>query len=352
MRDIGAALARLLTGAGALAFVCAAIFAREPPFETVTVSARDIARERVLEGVVEAVKESTVSAQTSGRVAAINVDVDDYVPAGNVILRLHDTEQRARVARAQAELAEAQARYTEARSNYARMERLHADQVVPKATLDAAKANLDSSRSRLEAADAALAEAREQLDYTVVRAPYSGVVTKRHVQIGEAVRPGQPLMSGFSLEELRVRVEAPQRLVNAIRERRAARLLQDTAPSVPAREITIFPYASAGSNTFTVRVDLPARVEGLYPGMLVKVAFEIGSRQRLAVPASAVVYRSEVTGVYVVKEDGAVVLRQIRTGQQSADGTIEVLAGLAEGERIALDPVKAGIYLKESAPGR
>lgn len=325
----------------------------ELPFATAVATSRDIVRERILEGQVEAVKEATVSAQTSGRVVEIYFDVDDFVPKGSVIVRLRDTEQRARLERAEAELRAAEARYAEVQRHYRRLSDLVAHKAVSQAEWDAAKGNLDSSKARLEAAQAALREAREQLAHTVVRAPYSGVVSKRHIEVGEAASPGQPLMSGFSLEHLRVRVEVPQQLIQAVRSERKARvLLPDTAKdAVSAEQLTIFPYASTGSNTFTVRIDLPPRVEGLLPGMLVKVAFVVGRRTRLAVPAQAVVYRSEVVGVYVVKPDGAVTLRQIRPGRLAEDDMIEVLAGLSEGERIALDPVRAGVYLKELGSG-
>lgn len=326
----------------------------ELPFATAVVTSQDIVRERVLDGTVEAVNQSTVSAQISGRIAAIYYDVDDYVPKGSVILRFRDTEQRAQVAKGEADVREAQARLAEAEKTLERVQKLHATKLISKADLDRARANRDASRSRLEAAEAVLAQAREQLAYTVVRAPYAGIVTARHVEIGESATPGKPLMTGFSLEQLRVRVEVPQQMVEQIRTISKARVILPSdagAESVAAQGITVFPYANKESNTFAVRVRLPDNIAHLFPGMLVKVAFVVGRRMRLAVPAEAVVYRSEVVGVYVVKPDGSVTLRQIRPGRLAENNMIEVLAGLSEGERIALDPLRAGIYLKESASG-
>jgi RND family efflux transporter MFP subunit len=323
------------------------------PFATATVTSRDIVRERVLEGTVEAVNQSTVSAQISGRIAAIYYDVDDYVPKGAVILRFRDTEQRAQVAKAEADVREARARLSEAEKTLERVEKLHVTKLISKADLDRAKANRDASQSRLEAAEAVLAQAREQLAYTVVRAPYAGIVTARHVEIGESATPGKSLMTGFSLEQLRVRVDVPQQMVEKIRDIGKARVILPSggAESVPTQGITVFPYANKESNTFAVRVRLPDNIEHLFPGMLVKVAFEVGRRTSLAVPAKALVYRSEVTGVYVVKADGTVVLRQVRPGREADDGMIEILGGLNEGERIALDPLRAGVYLKEAVSG-
>ncbi len=114
---------------------------------------------------------------------------------------------------------------------------------------------------------------------------------------------------------------------------------------VQADNVTIFPYAHSASNTFRVRLDLPVGQFDLYPGMFVKVAFVVGESQRLLIPASALIRRSEVTGVYVVDDQDRVRLRQVRVGGTYGSRT-EILAGLRPGERIATDPVAAGIYLK------
>ncbi len=325
--------------------------AQQAELDTVVVAPREVVRERVLDGIVEPVQESTVSAQTAGRIVEINYDVDDYVPQGAVILRFRDTEQRAQVLQAEADVRRARAGSVEAEENFGRVSDLYGRDVVSRAEFEAAKARLDATKAALQAGEAALEQAREQLDYTVIRAPYPGVVTARHVELGETAGIGEPLMSGFSLEHLRVRVDVPQRAVEAIRERRRARVVSfdDAARAIEAASVTVFPFASEGSNTVRVRVGLPPGVKNLYPGMLVKVAFEVGSRRLLAVPATALLRRSEVVGVYVVGDDGRIRLRQVRPGQELADGFVEVLAGLASGERVAVDALRAAVRRKQSS---
>ncbi len=327
------------------------VYGQETDLQTAVVQSRELIRERVLEGIVEAVNEATVSAQTSGRIAEVNYDVDDFVPKDSVLIRFRETEQRARLAQAQADVRAAQARFEEANKSLKRAQNLYANKNISKADLDSARANTEAGKAQIEAAQAAVEQAREQFAYTVVRAPYDGVVTQRHVEVGESVNSGQPLMTGFSLEHLRVRVDVPQQLIYAVRESKTARVMHpdpDQAP-IPAEKVTIFPYASESSNTFTVRVELPAGAAGFFPGMLTKVAFATGKRRSLVIPKSAVVYRSEVIGIYVVDEAGKVQLRHVRTGRDTGDGMIEIIAGLNEGEKIALDPIRAGIVLKESA---
>jgi len=313
--------------------------------DTATVVSREVARERVLEGIIEATNSATVSAQTSGRISEVNYDVNDFVPKGSILIRLRGTEQRARVAQSEAEVRAAQARLQEASTGFERAQNLYAKKNISKSAFDTARTYLDTSRAQIEAAQAAVEQAREQLLNTVVRAPFDGVVTERHVEVGESVSPGEPLMTGFSLENLRVRVDVPQQLIYAVRELNSARILHpDPAQdSMPAESITIFPYANEDSNTFTVRIALPSDVTNLFPGMLTKVAFITGKRNSLVIPSVAVIYRSEVVGVYVLSESGAVRLRQVRTGRETGDGMIEVLSGLKQGERVALDPIRAGV---------
>jgi len=326
--------------------------ASQLPFNTAEAKQQTVTREHVFDGVVEAVNESTVSAQTAGRVEQLNYDVDDFVEEGAVLVRLRDKQQRARYEQAKASLQEARARFQEAQDEFKRIKRIYEKDLVSESEMDKARSQLDAARARLEKAKAALAEAEEQLEYTRVRAPYSGIVTKRHVEVGESVNVGQPLMTGISLEDLRVNVNVPQRLINAVRDQEQARIIYHRGEAdVTAESLTFFPYADAKTHTFKVRVNLPKGVEGLFPGMYVKVAMVTGMKQQLVVPVRAVAYRSEVTGVYVVDDKGNVNLRQIRVGRRT-EGMMEVLAGLEPGERVALEPVRAALYYKEQEIAR
>ncbi len=318
----------------------------ELPFETATAERQTITQERILDGRVEAVQRSTISAQTSGRIREIYVDVDDFVEADELLVRVSDTEQQARVSQAEGDLAEARARFNEARSEFERIRDVFDRGVVSRSEFDRAEAALESARARLRSAEGRVEEAREQLGYTEVYAPYSGIVTERHVEVGESVSPGSPLLSGISLDQLRVAVDVPQRLIHSVRERRSAEVLLN-GDRVAAESLTIFPYADPASSTFRIRVNLPEQQDlGLFPGMFVKTAFVVDAVERLVVPTEAVVYRSEVIAVYVVDADDRVAFRQVRVGRQH-DGLIEIHGGLEAGERVALDPVHAQIWLKE-----
>jgi RND family efflux transporter MFP subunit len=314
--------------------------------ETAAVHYEAAPRERVLDGRVEAVNQGTVSAQTSGRIAELPFDVNDFVDTGAVVMRFTDTEQRAALNAAEAALAEARARLAQAETDFERAESMIENNTISRAQFDAATAERDSARARLDAAVAGVDTAQEQLEYTVVRAPYAGIVSKRHVELGELVSPGQPLISGLSLQSLRVNVDVPQSLFHAVRTIAKAAVYVD-GERIEAESLTFFPVADAAANTFRVRVNLPDGAATLYPGMFIKVAFVVGEAQRLLVPAEAIVRRSELSGVYVIAND-KVSLRQVRLGRRYGE-FVEVLAGLADGESVATDPVRAGILAKEQA---
>ena len=334
----------------ALLWCCAAGSAvAELPLGTSPVVYEVAPRERIWDGRIEAVNQATVSAQTSGRIAELPFDVNDFVDAGKVIVRFTDNEQRAALARAEADLQESNARLSQAEQEFTRFSSMIESGTISQSRFDESKANKDSARARVNAARSGVATAKEQLEYTVVRAPYSGIVAKRHVQLGEMVSPGQPLLTGLSLQTLRVNVDVPQSMFHAVRTIGKAFVYIDDQ-RIAAEELTFFPVADAEANTFRVRVELPENSATVYPGMFVKVGFMVGETKRLLIPTTTVLRRSELSAVYVVTED-QVVLRQIRLGRRYGENT-EVLAGLSEGEAVSVDPVSAGIFLKEQAGDR
>ncbi|MBK9468339.1 MAG: efflux RND transporter periplasmic adaptor subunit [Gammaproteobacteria bacterium] len=319
--------------------------------ETAAVAVATVPRETFFDGVVEALNQSTVSAQTSGRVLELPVDVGDHVEKGALIVRFTDTEQKARAAAAESELGEANARLAEAQLGFDRIREIHAKKLVARAQFDRARADLDAARAKARAAQAALDEVREGLANTVIRAPYAGIVVARHVQIGETVGVGTPLLTGVSLEHLRVHVDVPHQHIGELRKHRQARVLLPDDGSIAIEELRISPNADPETHTFRVLATVPQGDYGVYPGMLLKVAFVTGTEERLLLPAAALVRRGEIDAAYVVGEDGRVGFRYLRVGTPAADGRVPVLAGLAAGERVATDPLAAAVaYKAQGAP--
>lgn len=326
----------------------------QPPLATFAVQPRQAAREQVWDGVVEAVDATTVAAQTNARVLELPVDVGDRVRKGDVMVRFSDVEQQSGRRAAAANVAAARAESRDAEANWERTDAIFQRGLVARAQLDAAVARRDAARAALAAADAALRSAGQLADYTVLRAPFDGVITQRFVHVGEAVQSGpptpQPLIALAALDALRVDVVVPQGAVDAIRTSPGASVVLDNGKRVRVAKITVFPYADPGTHSFRVRAELPVRDSGLYPGMTVKVAFAVGQAMRLLVPADTLVRRGELSAVYVVGTDHSVGLRQLRLGHRIGN-EVEVIAGLAPGDRVARSPEAAALYLTRQHGG-
>ncbi|MEQ1590986.1 MAG: efflux RND transporter periplasmic adaptor subunit [Thiobacillaceae bacterium] len=302
------------------------------------------------EATVEAVRQSTVAAQVSGRVVAVNFDVGDYVKAGVVIVRLAAQELSSAAAGSRAQVAQADALLTNARANYARQQQLFQQKFISQAALDRAAAEFRSAEAAARAARAGAGQSAAISSYTVITAPYSGIVSARHVEMGENVSPGTPLMTGFDPKDMRVVANIPQYKLAAVK---ASPHVSVEIPSlnrwIDAIGVTMLPTAEAATHSVKVRVDLPNNLTNVIPGMFVRVHFSVGSAHKLSIPSSAVLRRSEVSAVYVVDAQQRLSLRQVRLGETDARGQVEILAGLNPGETIAADPIKAGILMKNSA---
>jgi len=299
-----------------------------------------------VDGVVEARRQATLSSEVAGKIEAVFFDVDDTVEKGDVVLKIRDREYRAQLKKARATLEEARANLQEMRLAHERNDGLRKQKLISQAVYDKSSASLKAAQARASSAEANLVLAEEQLGYTVVRAPYSGVVVERHVEVGESTRPGQPFMTGYAPGQLRVSANVPQSIVARLRIERMVRVvLLEDGRSLDVERITIHPFADPQNHSFPVRLDLPPSKDTLYPGMLVKVVVTIGESRRLLVPQRALVSRSEVNAVYLQDSAGKLVFRQVRPGNLYAD-QVEILAGLDAGETVVLDPVRAGIQMK------
>lgn len=315
--------------------------------ETVPVVSADVPRVYRLDGVIEAVRKTTMSSQISSEVEEVFFDVDDYVEKGEVIVRLKEKQPAAELKQAEAALNEASVRQKEAKDEYERIKGVYEKKAVSKKAIDAAEAGMKAAQAKLEAARAGLEQAQEQFEYTRVRAPYSGIVTERHVEIGETAQPGKELISGISLEHLRVNVDVPQSMINAVRESESVSIESPHGEIIAVSSKTVFPYANPASHTFRVRLEFNGDGLKLFPGMFVKARFEIGRRNVLLLPTRSIVKRSELTAVYVRSAEGAISLRAIRRGRDLDDGNTIVLSGLQQGEQVAIDPIAAGVQIRQ-----
>ena len=283
-----------------------------------------------LDGVVQPVKQSTVSAQAAGRMVALLVTAGDTVRAGQLLATIDEREAVLGSQRSQAQLAQAQADWRVAQANLARHRDLQAKGFVSQAALDAAESQLQGAQAGRDQAQAGVLQAALARGYSRVLAPYDGRVLDTEAQVGDLAVPGKPLLTVYAPLPMRVVVQVPESRSRMIgpADRVELRLAGQPAP-------------------VEWRLDLPTpAAQGLVPGQAITVRFAsarpVSAAARVAIPAQAVLRRGELTAVYVASERGFL-LRAVRLGAEHAGNGVEVLAGLRAGERIALDPVKAGL---------
>jgi RND family efflux transporter MFP subunit len=305
---------------------------------------REVEQSYSVEGLVEATRQSTVSAQISGRIKEINFDVGSRVNKGQVILRIDEREAAQALAGSNAQVMQAQVTLQNAKATYERSKQLFEQKFISQSALDKAQADYQVARAQAAASEASAGQASLTRGYSDVIAPYGGVVAARLVEVGEMVTPGKPMMVGFDPAEMRVIVSVPQYKLQDIGTHPKVMVeLPSLNRWVKAASISVQPLADARTHSTQVRVYLPNDEAGVYPGMFVRAHFVVGKADKLVIPNGAVLHRSEVVAVYVVDEKNAVKLRQVRLGEATADGFVEVLAGLNPGEKVAMDPVKAGM---------
>jgi RND family efflux transporter MFP subunit len=318
--------------------------------KTAPVEMRDVELAYSAEGVVEAVRQSTVAAQVPGRIVDLRFDVGDFVKKGEVIVRIDERAAARALESSEAQVREAEAALRNARAQYERSRQLVSQKFLSEAALDKVEADYKAAQARLAALLAGAGQAATEKSFTTIVAPYSGVVSARHVELGEMATPGKPLMTGFDPGTLRVTATVPQAQIAAIQAGGKARVeIPSVGKWIDAKRVTIVPSADPRTHTTQVRLELPADVRGVYPGVYARAHFVTGTAPRLLVPRAAVLRRSEVTAVYVVDDKGAAQLRQVRLGTAGDESAVEVLAGLRPGELVALEPVKTGIQAERAS---
>jgi HlyD family secretion protein len=346
--------------------------ARERPIEVeiATVSSRQAGSQAAVlnaTGYVTARRRATVSSKITGKVVQVNIEEGMAVREGQVLARLDDETQRASVAlaEAQAEAArrnvnESEVRLNEARVNLARLTKLVGVGYSTAAEVDAARAAADSldariraSREQVRVAERQIALERTNLDSTIIRAPFAGVVISKDAQPGEMVSPvsagGGFTRTGIGtivdMRSLEIEVDVNESYINRVKPEQAVTAVLDAYPDfqIPARVITTIPSADRQKATVLVRIGFMELDPRILPDMGVKVTFLRDSedaapaaRPVTLVPKGAIKTDGKQSYVFVVVND-RVDRRAITTG--GADGDrVEVIGGLNAGERVVVSP--------------
>ena len=312
-----------------------------PPVPVITLATQAVNTGYELDGVVEAVRQATVSAQATGRVASLLVKVGDKVRAGQVLATIDDRDTQTSVVRSQAQVAQAEAELANAQANLQRTRDLRQQGFMSQAALDVAQAQYKAAQAARAGAGAGAQQARLAQSFTQVTAPFDGYVLETLAQAGDLAVPGKPLAVIYAPQPLRVVVQVPASMGPQARSAKRIELQVGEAWVLPAAQQGVT-AADPVSQTLTWKMDVPAASAAqMMPGQQTRVRFVGGSAQRMVVPQAAVLRRGELTGVYVASDKGFV-LKAVRLGLQHGD-SVEVAAGLKAGDAVAVNAIQAGL---------
>ena len=297
------------------------------------------------DGVVEAVRQTVVAAQVAGAVVALEVKAGDSVKPGQVLVRIDARGAEQNTLSSDAQVRSARAALEVAAKEFERQKQLFDKRYVSQAALERAEAQFKATQAAVAAQLAQAGVARTQSGFFIVRAPYAGVVAEVPVALGEMAMPGRPLMSLYDPGMLRVTVAVSQSVAAAAGANDKIKL---ELPGLPAARqwlepvrTTVLPTADAATHSVQLRFELPT-ASGATPGMFARawLPMQAGGGNRVLIPSKTVVRRAELSAVYVVDAKGRAWLRLVRVGRPVGE-SVEILSGLALGERVALDPQAA-----------
>jgi RND family efflux transporter MFP subunit len=318
-------------------------------------------------GYVVARRMATVSAKVTGRVKEVLIEEGMRVEEGQVLARLDPIDADAQrtlaasqVSASKSQAESVQAQLVDAEANARRLSQLVGQQLVSRAQYDQAIAQRDALRAQLTTARRNAQVAGDQLriadqgvDNTVVRAPFSGIVTAKAAQPGEIVSPlatGGFTRTGIGtivdMESLEVEVEVGESYIGRVQPKMPVEIVLNAYPDwrIPGEVIAIIPAADRGKATVKVRVALKQKDARIVPDMGVRVSFleaapkqgEEQKPQGVRVPAAAIVQRDGADAAFVVGDEDAVEQRAVKTGIAMGNDR-QVLSGLAAGETVVLE---------------
>jgi RND family efflux transporter MFP subunit len=319
------------------------------------VEPRDLDRVLPLTGSLMPLTEATVKAKVVGELVAVTVREGESVKQGQVLARIDLTEVEARVAAREADVAATKAQLVWAEKNRGQQKALLEKSFISQNAFDNIQSNYDVAAARLRAADAELVVARKSLGDAVLIAPFSGIVSLRHAQPGERVALDAKVVSIVDLSRLQLEASVPPAAIGQVK---IGQTMNFRVEGFGEREFggrieRINPSATVGSRSISVYAVIDNGEGLLRGGMFAQGALTLSRMSgALAVPASAIREEIGQTFVYAIK-DGLVQKRNVKAGTADAAGRVQVLDGLAAGDRIVrvnLGSLREGMAARLSGP--
>jgi len=296
----------------------------ELPSATVRVQTVERKSRAATEDVVGTVRpklSAAIEAKVSGRIEQMLVVPGQLVKAGDRLVQLDAHEIQSR-------LDQASAARQQAESDLKRVTDLIQQKIL-------SQSEFDNTQSKFRIAAAAEAEAKTMLDYTLIIAPFDGVITRKLADVGDLAAPGKSLLQMENPDTLRLEADVPEALIGNVKlgDKLAVRIAAVTN-DITGTVAEMSPTADSNSRTYLVKLDLSGAT-GLRSGQFGRVSVPVGEASAIRVPASAVIQRGQMELVFVVADSHAQ-MRLVKTGSRVGD-EIELVSGLNSGEQVVTE---------------
>lgn len=306
----------------------------------ITVEKASLALVATSPGNVIAQQQAMISSRLMGFLREINVQEGQRVAVGQKLFAVDPTDIQGQMAMARAGLSQAEAALGDAKNDFERFGALYKEQAIPKMQWDKIRLQYQMTQQQVSMARAGFDTASAQMKYATVTAPFAGVITQKMANAGAMAAPGQPVLMLENTDRLQVQTSVAGDVYAQLKLGTAVAIqAQGQGSDIEGKVANLVPSADPVTHSHLVKIDLP-RDAGLRSGSFVQVAFTLGQREGVRVPASAVLTRAGITGVFVVDAQGLASYRMVRTGSASA-GQLEILAGLNPGERVVITSATA-----------
>jgi RND family efflux transporter MFP subunit len=285
-------------------------------------------------GTIRSVHETTIASKLLARVVEVNLKAGQSVHAGEILVRLDDTDLRARLQQAKAAAASADAVHAQAVSDEKRAAQLRKNNVVSQQEYEKNVTAVTYSAADLLRSQEAVKEMQAMLDWATVRSPIDGIVTDKKIDVGDMVTPGQTLLTLFDPKQMQLVASVRESLAYKLQVGQKIGVRVDVLKKLCSGTISeIVPEAQSASRSFLVKVTGPCPA-GIYTGMFGRIVIPLQEEQVLVIPRRAVRNVGQLELVDVL-ENGRASRRAIRTGRPIEDD-LEVLSGLSDGEDVVL----------------
>jgi len=286
----------------------------------------------VVPGAVVPDQKAQIASRLMGYIKNIDVKVGQEVKLGDLLFSIDSGDIKSQISQANSGYQQALAALKDARLDYNRFTQLYKEDSVSKQQYDKIRLQFSVAQENLVAAKSGLDQAKAQLNYANVKAPFDGVIVQKMAVAGSLSAPGNPVVIMENLKSLSVQTQVSSDLYAVLRNGDTAQVLIDGIDKPFVGTIyTLVSAADPKTRSHTVKLSLP-NVNDVNSGTFARVSFKRGERQTMMLPVTAVINRAGIDGVFVI-ENGKAFFHMVRTGAVMGD-MVEIQSGLALGEQI------------------